>query len=212
MGEFIGCGQSWRRRLSDAAATRALGGDLAERLLEQGPRLLLLEGDLGAGKTCLVQGLAQGLGISEPITSPTFALAQHYAGQRAGRTTTWFTSTSTAWSSLHPPKSCSPRRRRRPWLWGPCWRWNGPSGCASRRRPPGGCTWRPRARGASRWFRSAAVDSAEGFCNGSLEHRLFGAGSRKGFSARRSASPTAPASPLHPQSGSPAHAPWPGMV
>ncbi|MBC1261171.1 tRNA (adenosine(37)-N6)-threonylcarbamoyltransferase complex ATPase subunit type 1 TsaE [Synechococcus sp. BSF8S] len=87
MGELIGCGQGWRRRLSDAAATRALGADLAERLLEQGPRLLLLEGDLGAGKTCLVQGLAQGLGISEPITSPTFALAQHYAGRRAGRTT-----------------------------------------------------------------------------------------------------------------------------
>lgn len=47
------------------------------------PPLLLLQGDLGAGKTCLVQGLAEGLGIGEPITSPTFALAQHYSGQRA---------------------------------------------------------------------------------------------------------------------------------
>jgi tRNA threonylcarbamoyladenosine biosynthesis protein TsaE len=45
--------------------------------------ILLLEGDLGAGKTCLTQGLAAGLGIDEPITSPTFALAQHYTG-RAG--------------------------------------------------------------------------------------------------------------------------------
>jgi tRNA threonylcarbamoyladenosine biosynthesis protein TsaE len=44
--------------------------------------VLLLEGDLGAGKTCLVQGLAEGLGIEEPITSPTFALAQHYDGRR----------------------------------------------------------------------------------------------------------------------------------
>ena len=37
-----------------------------------------MSGPLGAGKTSLVQGLAEGLGINEPITSPTFALAQHY--------------------------------------------------------------------------------------------------------------------------------------
>jgi tRNA threonylcarbamoyladenosine biosynthesis protein TsaE len=64
--------------LADAAATRALGAALA-RELPPGA-LLLLQGDLGAGKTCLVQGLAEGLGIGEPITSPTFALAQHYDG------------------------------------------------------------------------------------------------------------------------------------
>ena len=40
--------------------------------------ILLLQGELGAGKTSLVQGLAQACGITEPITSPTFALAQHY--------------------------------------------------------------------------------------------------------------------------------------
>ena len=45
---------------------------------------LLLIGDLGAGKTCLVQGMAEALGIDEPITSPTFALAQHYRGGREG--------------------------------------------------------------------------------------------------------------------------------
>jgi tRNA threonylcarbamoyladenosine biosynthesis protein TsaE len=73
--------------LADAAATRRLGADLATLLLSEGPRLLLLRGDLGAGKTCLVQGLAQELGIAEPITSPTFALAQHYSGQLAGRST-----------------------------------------------------------------------------------------------------------------------------
>jgi len=81
-------------QLVDADATRALGRRLAERLLERGlggatetappmpapPPLLLLQGDLGAGKTCLVQGLAEGLGITEPITSPTFALAHHYRG------------------------------------------------------------------------------------------------------------------------------------
>jgi tRNA threonylcarbamoyladenosine biosynthesis protein TsaE len=45
------------------------------------PPILLLSGGLGAGKTCLVQGLAAELGIDEAITSPTFALAQHYQGQ-----------------------------------------------------------------------------------------------------------------------------------
>ena len=68
-----------KRQLPDAAATQALGQALAGQL-PPGSILLLL-GDLGAGKTCLVQGLARGLGIDEPITSPTFALAQHYQGQ-----------------------------------------------------------------------------------------------------------------------------------
>jgi len=71
-------------KLADAQATRALGGRLARDWLalpEADTRpLLLLRGDLGAGKTCLVQGLATALGIDEPITSPTFALAQHYQG------------------------------------------------------------------------------------------------------------------------------------
>ncbi|WP_411869449.1 tRNA (adenosine(37)-N6)-threonylcarbamoyltransferase complex ATPase subunit type 1 TsaE [Vulcanococcus limneticus] len=82
--------------LADAAATQALGRELAEQWLTaaaaaQGtgatPAILLLEGDLGAGKTCLVQGIAEGLGIPEAITSPTFALAHHYGetwGRRSG--------------------------------------------------------------------------------------------------------------------------------
>ena len=62
--------------LETLETTRALGRSLACEL----PRgaILLLSGHLGAGKTSLVQGLAEGLGITEPITSPTFALAQHY--------------------------------------------------------------------------------------------------------------------------------------
>ena len=68
--------------LRDAAATQAFGRQLALRL--PAGSILLLAGDLGAGKTCLVQGLAAGLGIEEPITSPTFALAQHYPLQPAG--------------------------------------------------------------------------------------------------------------------------------
>ena len=70
--------------LADAQATRALGSRLAQQWLALPPPnrpLLLLQGDLGAGKTCLVQGLAAALGIDEPITSPTFALAQHYQGE-----------------------------------------------------------------------------------------------------------------------------------
>jgi tRNA threonylcarbamoyladenosine biosynthesis protein TsaE len=65
--------------LADAAATAALGAELAARL--PAGATLLLHGELGAGKTTLVQGLAAALGISEPVTSPTFALAQHYNGQ-----------------------------------------------------------------------------------------------------------------------------------
>ena len=62
--------------LETLETTRRLGG----HLLRQLPRgsILLLQGELGAGKTSLVQGLAQACGITEPITSPTFALAQHY--------------------------------------------------------------------------------------------------------------------------------------
>ena len=41
-------------------------------------KLLMLQGPLGVGKTSLVQGIARTLGINEPITSPTFTLAQHY--------------------------------------------------------------------------------------------------------------------------------------
>lgn len=72
--------------LADEAATLALGRSLANdlRVRPSLERLLLLRGQLGAGKTSLVQGLALGLGIEEPITSPTFALAQHYAGQLNG--------------------------------------------------------------------------------------------------------------------------------
>lgn len=43
--------------------------------------LLVLAGDLGAGKTCFTQGLGQALGIEQRITSPTFTLANHYQGR-----------------------------------------------------------------------------------------------------------------------------------
>jgi tRNA threonylcarbamoyladenosine biosynthesis protein TsaE len=42
--------------------------------------VLGLYGDLGSGKTTFVQGLAQGLGICEPLQSPTFVFLNHYSG------------------------------------------------------------------------------------------------------------------------------------
>jgi tRNA threonylcarbamoyladenosine biosynthesis protein TsaE len=61
--------------------TEALGRRLGEILAP--PALLLLRGDLGAGKTCFVRGLARGLDVpaDEPVTSPTYALMHHYQGR-----------------------------------------------------------------------------------------------------------------------------------
>jgi tRNA threonylcarbamoyladenosine biosynthesis protein TsaE len=53
-------------------ATRDVGRQLAS-LLEPGD-IVLVEGDLGAGKTTFVQGLADGLGVKGPVASPTFTL------------------------------------------------------------------------------------------------------------------------------------------
>ncbi len=62
--------------LSDSQSTIALGRYLGANLAAG--TILLLEGDLGSGKTTLVQGIAQALGISEPIVSPTFTLICEY--------------------------------------------------------------------------------------------------------------------------------------
>ena len=60
--------------------TAAVGRDLA-RQIEEGV-IVLLHGDLGAGKTAFVRGLAQGLGVDpDEVSSPTFTLVQEYRGR-----------------------------------------------------------------------------------------------------------------------------------
>lgn len=68
-----------------SVGTIAIGRKLAELLAP--PRLLILRGDLGAGKTTLVKGIAAALGAAEPdeVTSPTFTLVHEYAGTLDGK-------------------------------------------------------------------------------------------------------------------------------
>lgn len=68
-----------RARTDRVEATKALAAALADVL---GPGdLVVLTGDLGAGKTAFVQGLAAALDVTEPVTSPTFTLAHRYEGR-----------------------------------------------------------------------------------------------------------------------------------
>ncbi len=62
--------------LTHTDATQELGKKLGETLLPN--RVILLFGELGAGKTTFVQGLGEGLGITIPIVSPTFTLINEY--------------------------------------------------------------------------------------------------------------------------------------
>lgn len=66
------------RQTASAVETERLGAEIA-RALRPGA-VVLLRGDLGAGKTTLVRGAARALGATEPVTSPTFALAHRYDG------------------------------------------------------------------------------------------------------------------------------------
>ena len=56
------------------------GSEFAKKL--QAPAVLELLGDVGSGKTTFTRGLAQGLGIKEPVTSPSFTLSKEYAGKK----------------------------------------------------------------------------------------------------------------------------------
>jgi tRNA threonylcarbamoyladenosine biosynthesis protein TsaE len=66
-------------RTHSAAETEALGERLAAEL---GPGdVVMVSGELGAGKTTLIRGVARALGVSEPVTSPTFTIGHTYSGR-----------------------------------------------------------------------------------------------------------------------------------
>ena len=56
-------------------------GERIGRALPKGS-VVYLQGELGAGKTTMVRAIARGLGVSEPASSPTYALVHRYAGRR----------------------------------------------------------------------------------------------------------------------------------
>jgi tRNA threonylcarbamoyladenosine biosynthesis protein TsaE len=64
------------------AATESLGAELAAGLRDGD--VVLVRGELGAGKTTLVRGAARALGVTDPVTSPTFSIGHRY---RAGALT-----------------------------------------------------------------------------------------------------------------------------
>lgn len=65
---------------NSAAETRELGMRLAEKL--QAGDVILLEGELGAGKSELARGIAKGLGVTETVTSPSFTILNVYESGR----------------------------------------------------------------------------------------------------------------------------------
>jgi tRNA threonylcarbamoyladenosine biosynthesis protein TsaE len=71
-----------RLEVPTAAAMRALGVRLADRLAPGD--LIVLSGPLGAGKTTLVQGIGDGLGVRGPVTSPTFVIARLHPSLSGG--------------------------------------------------------------------------------------------------------------------------------
>jgi tRNA threonylcarbamoyladenosine biosynthesis protein TsaE len=60
-------------------STQGLAARIARRATPG--TVLALSGDLGAGKTCFIQGLAAGLGVEGPVTSPTFIMVAEHAGR-----------------------------------------------------------------------------------------------------------------------------------
>lgn len=65
---------------TSAGETKAFGRKLAKGLKPHS--VIALTGELGAGKTTLIQGIAEGLGIKDYVTSPSFTLINEYSGQR----------------------------------------------------------------------------------------------------------------------------------
>jgi tRNA threonylcarbamoyladenosine biosynthesis protein TsaE len=63
--------------------TRALGEELGRQL--RPGEVVAFSGELGTGKTCMIQGVCAGLEVADPVNSPTFILINEYAGRAGGR-------------------------------------------------------------------------------------------------------------------------------
>lgn len=68
-----------QKRTASARQTEQLGETIASLL--KGKEMIALFGDLGAGKTAFTRGLCAGLGISDGVCSPTFAIVNAYSGR-----------------------------------------------------------------------------------------------------------------------------------
>lgn len=66
--------------INSEAEMIAYGKKFAEKL--QAPAVIELLGDVGAGKTTFTQGLAQGLGVEEELSSPSFTISRMYQGEK----------------------------------------------------------------------------------------------------------------------------------
>jgi tRNA threonylcarbamoyladenosine biosynthesis protein TsaE len=66
--------------VSRAPAETEAAGEALGRTLGPGD-VVALTGELGAGKTCFIQGMVRGLGVTTPATSPTFVLVNEYRGR-----------------------------------------------------------------------------------------------------------------------------------
>lgn len=76
------CNRVVRRELhrtDAAAATEALAAELAAELAPGD--VVLISGEVGAGKTTFVRGAARALGVTDPVTSPTFTIGHRYGGR-----------------------------------------------------------------------------------------------------------------------------------
>ena len=80
---MAGFAREKRFRTRSVGGTMALGQTIAEMLMPT-PRMVVLRGEVGAGKTTLVKGIAEALGaaVEEEVTSPTFTLVHEYVGPK----------------------------------------------------------------------------------------------------------------------------------
>src|SRR3954470_1437970 len=74
-----GAHREWARLAASPAETEEVGARIAADL---GPGdVVLVSGELGSGKTTLIRGACRALGVTEPVTSPTFTIGHRYRGR-----------------------------------------------------------------------------------------------------------------------------------